>query len=496
MSVANRSDRSHYRRPPPSGRRSGRPSGSAAMMRHWRDHLDFLILSVLLILIALGGGSAFADTLSLIYVRLAAVAAMAAFALTPARAQWRTFRMPLILLALLAAIIAIQLVPLPPSIWSAMPGRAAYLDAASGLGGVQPWRPLSLTPDLTLNSLMSLVVPAAVLIGFVKLTAEPRRWLVIGFILLCIASMAIGVAQVAGGAKSVLYTYKRTYEGTAVGLLANRNHQGALLAALFPALRVWTLFPATDQRWAQRRLWLAIALGIVAVPVLLATGSRAGILLGVASLVVTLVLFAPRRRQRGGAAASPLQTRALQIGIPVLLVALVLATWRFGRALSIQRLVGGAPSIEDDLRFRFAPLVVRIIERTFPAGTGFGSFDPVFRQYEPDAILIGSYFNHAHNEVLEMLLTAGAAGAVLLVLFIAWWAISVIGALRDTTDQQARRLELLGGMVTGILMVASLVDYPLRTPLLGTWFAIACGWLCVRNTGTNTKAVARAAPLL
>ncbi|KQO54245.1 hypothetical protein ASF14_20130 [Sphingomonas sp. Leaf257] len=457
------------------------------MMRHWRDQLDFLILCALLILIALGGGSAFADTLSLIYVRLAAVAALVAFALTPAQAQWRTFCVPVILLVLLAVLITIQLVPLPPSIWSALPGRAPYLEAAAGLDGIQPWRPLSLTPDLTVNSLVSLVVPAAVLVGFVKLTADQRRWLVVAFILLCIASMAIGVAQVAGGKNSVLYTYKRTYEGTAVGLLANRNHQGALLAALFPALRVWTLFPVSDQRWARRRFWLAVAIGIVAVPVLLATGSRAGILLGVASLVVTLLLFAPNRAQRAGAWPSPLQARALQIGIPALLVVLVLATWWFGRALSIQRLVGGAPSLEDDLRFRFAPLVVHIIERTFPVGTGFGSFDPIFRQYEPDAILIDSYFNHAHNEVLEILLTAGAAGAVLLTLFVAWWVVSVIRALRDTANP-ARRLALLGGMVTGILMAASLVDYPLRTPLLGAWFAIGCGWLCVRNADAVAKA--------
>ena len=480
MSVANRSHqsgRSHHRRPAPSGRKSG--SGSASMLRHWRDHLDFLILSALLVLVALGGGSAFADTLSLIYVRLAAVAALVAFALTPARFGWQVFRMPMILLVLLAAIIGIQLVPLPPSIWTALPGRAAYLEAAAAMGGAQPWQPLSLTPDLTVNSLVSLIIPAVVLIGFAKLTADQRRWLVIGFVILCVASMAMGVAQVAGGVKSVLYTYKRTYEGTAVGLLANRNHQGALIAALFPALRVWTLSPTTDPRWAQRRLWLAVALGIIAVPVLLATGSRAGILLGVASLVVTFVLFTPRKR--GETTASPLQTRLLQIGIPVLLVTLVLATWRFGRALSIQRLIGGAPSVEDDLRFRFAPLVVRLIERTFPAGTGFGSFDPVFRQYEPDTILIGSYFNHAHNEVLELLLTAGAAGAVLLAAFILWWAASVIGALRDTANVQARRLALLGGMVTGILLVASLVDYPLRTPLLGAWFAIACGWLCARR---------------
>ena len=323
--------------------------GLLLFLHQWRSHTDFVFLAALLVLIALGGGSAFADTLSLIYVRLAAVAALVVFAVSGRTLHWTGIRTPLALSAVLAAIMVAQLVPLPPSLWTALPGRAAYLDAAF-MGQTQPWRPLSLTPDLTINSLVALVVPISVLVGFAKLTETERRWLVIGFVILGVASMALGVAQVAGGANSALYTYKRTYEGTTVGLLANRNHQGALLAALFPALRVWTLLPSSDPRWTQRRFWLAVALGIVAVPVLLATGSRAGILLGMASLVATFVLFGPRGKQRG-VALPRLQAWLMQIGIPVGLAAIVFVTWRFGRAMSIQRLAGGAPSIDDDLRF-------------------------------------------------------------------------------------------------------------------------------------------------
>lgn len=479
---SHQSGRTSHRSPSSQRSSHNQQRGSFAALRQWRSHTDFAFLAILLILVALGGGSAFADTLSLIYVRLAAVAALVVFAVSGRTLHWNGIRTPLALLAVLAAIMVAQLIPLPPSLWTALPGRAAYLEAATFMGQTQPWRPLSLTPDLTINSLVALVVPISVLIGFAKLTETERRWLVIGFVILGVASMALGVAQVAGGANSALYTYKRTYEGTTVGLLANRNHQGALLAALFPALRVWTLLPSSDPRWTQRRFWLAVALGIVTVPVLLATGSRAGILLGIASLIATFVLFAPRGKQRG-VAIPRLQARLMQIGIPVGLAAIVFVTWRFGRAMSIQRLTGGAPSIDDDLRFRFAPFVIRIIKETFPAGTGFGSFDPIFRQYEPDSILIGSYFNHAHNELLEVLLTAGAAGAILLAVFSAWWIVSVVGAFRDGQNRNARRLALLGAMITGILMAGSLVDYPLRTPLLEAWFAIGCGWLSARRVG-------------
>lgn len=473
---------------PPHNSRSHRVPGSARMPSRsavppwtdWRRQTDFLILSVLLVLVALGGGSAFADTLSLIYVRLAAVAALTAFLLTPAQADWRAFRVPFVLLALLAVLIAVQLIPLPPALWTALPGRAPYVEAATALGVAQPWRPLSLTPDLTANSLVSLVVPAAVLLGFAKIDAAQRQHLLLGFIILCLASMLLGVIQFAGGERSALYLYKRTYNGMPVGLLANRNHQAAMLACLFPALRVWTLSPAPSAKWMRNRAWLALAIGVAAVPVILATGSRAGILLALGSLIACFTLFSAGPR-RADTPATGLQSMWLRIGIPALLVAMVLATWRFGRALSIQRLTGQGPAVEEDLRFQFAPYVVRIIEASFPFGTGFGSFDPVFRQYEPDAALKNTFFNHAHNELLELLMTAGVAGAALLAAFLIWWIASLASALRTRPQTRYARYMLLGGTMIGTMLAASLVDYPLRTPLLEGWFAVACGWLCARR---------------
>jgi O-antigen ligase len=445
----------------------------------WKDRIDYIVIAILLILIALGGGSAFADTLSLLYVRPAAVVAIVIFCLTPARIDWRAIAVPLIMFVILAVIVAVQLVPLPPVIWTALPGRTPYLEATSLLGMAELWRPISLTPDLTLNSLVSLVVPAAVLLGFAKITPVQRRKLVVAFIILCCVSIVIGIAQFAGGDRSVLYSYKRTYNGMPVGLLANRNHQAAMLAAVFPALRAWTLSPAPNMHWAQRRIWVAVAIAVITVPVILATGSRAGILLGLGSLAASFALF-PSQSSRKGKNVF-VGNRFLRIGMPVILIAMVLATWRFGRALSIQRLAGGGPAVEEDLRFRFAPYVWRIVEKNFPIGTGFGSFDPLFRQYEPDAALKNTFFNHAHNELLELLMTAGLVGAALLIAFLAWWMVATVSALRVRSHTETTRLAVLGSIVIAILLAASLVDYPLRTPLLASWFAIACGWLSMRR---------------
>ena len=432
--------------------------------------------SALLLLSAIGGGSAFADTLSLLYLRPAAVLALLVMLLSRTPADWAIVRMPLILLAALAAIMMLQLVPLPPSIWPMLGGRSPYVQVAKLVGLPQPWRPLSLTPDLTANSLAALVLPCAVLVGFAKLHEEQRRRLAGALVALCCASAAWGVAQFASGSASALYLYARTHNGFPVGLLANRNHQAVLLALTFPALAVWSSRPTLTSSAARRRQWIALTSGILIVPVVLATGSRAGMVITAATIATTLFVFGLRPWTADARAG-----RLLRYGVPFVIVLAVVASYAGGRAYSIERLASIA-AIESDNRVQFAPVVVGIVRTTFPAGTGFGSFDPVFRQYEPDSDLDAAYFNHAHNDLLELIMTGGLPGLLVLIAFLIWWAQRLASAIRARERSEYRHFNLLGGIAIAALMGASLVDYPLRPPLLSAVLAVCCGWLAPRPT--------------
>jgi len=109
-----------------------------------------------------------------------------------------------------------------------------------------------------------------------------------------------------------------------------------------------------------------------------------------------------------------------------------------------------------------------------PIGAGFGSFNAVYRQFEPASLLSTIYMNQAHDEVLQLAIEGGIPAIVLLALFVLWWVRTGFRVVMTTPIGRRRTLALAGLASTLILMASSLVDYPLRTPLLGALFVICC----------------------
>src|SRR5690606_17001007 len=89
----------------------------------------------------------------------------------------------------------------------------------------------------------------------------------------------------------------------------------------------------------------------------------------------------------------------------VLLVAAIVASATLGRAVSLERAL--SLDFGQDLRREALPTVWAMTKLYFPIGSGVGTFDPVYRIHEPDSLLSISYFNHAHNDLLEVVLDGG-----------------------------------------------------------------------------------------
>lgn len=432
---------------------------------------SFALLGVMLALCWLAGGASRADVIGQMVVRGGAWAVLIIALLFCPLPTWRPIRGAAILVLLVVLLAAIQLIPLPPGVWQALPGRAMFSEAAAASGQAQPWRPWAIAPARAANALGSLIVPVVTLLLAGGLNNRGTRALVpmvLGFV---VAAMLVGLLQAAGGGLSnplINYTH-----GEVSGIFANRNHFALFLAMGCLLAPVWAFDRREAVGW---RAPLALGLVLLFALTILASGSRAGMALGALAIVLGAWL------SRTG--ISRTLRRAPRWAGPALLATAVLVVLGFvalavlaGRAESINRVL--ALDTADDMRSRALPTVWAMIGTYFPFGSGLGGFDPLFRVHEPFALLKPTYFNHAHNDFLEIVLDAGVPGLLLLLAGIAWWGWASVSAWRSRAT-----LSQLGSALILLVLIASAFDYPARTPTIMAMLSLAAVWLASGNTGT------------
>ena len=437
----------------------------------WRTRFNLTLLVVFLAIVLLFGGASRADVLGQAVVRFAAILMIAAVMLQLDREAWHRVRVPASFLLALTAVVAIQLVPLPPGIWASLPGRSIYVQALE-LGGIPPaWRPLSLTPDLTLNSLLAALPAFATILGLSLVRSHWSPMFVPVLLVGIAASALIGVVQISTGSP---YLYRITNLGSAVGFFANRNHEGLFIALAFPLLAGFAGFAGSRARVAART-WLAVSAAAAIFPLLLVTGSRGGLLLGIIGSVCGGAILYGAIRLRPWAHRVSSVRRWLIFGVPVALGAAAIFVFRyFGRDVAIQRIIGGDITT---VRADFLPIYKRMAEDFFPTGGGFGSFDTLFRVYEPHWALDRTYLNHAHNDLAELVIEGGAPALAVLLAFMIWYLIRCIKLWIRPVTGGDQLLGRVGSTVIAMIMLGSLVDYPLRTPIISVVFAMACYWI-------------------
>ena len=365
-----------------------------------------------------------------------------------------------------AALVVAQLIPLPPSIWQALPARDLLGEAA--IGEAQPWRPWAIVPGGAINALMSLAVPLTVFLMVTSMRDDERPLLFNIILGLIVAAMLLGLLQFSGaGFDNPLIN---DLPGMVSSSFANRNHFALLLAFGCLMLPVWAF--STGHR-SRGRVVIALGLSMLFFLTILATGSRVGMVLGVAALSASMVL-AQKGLRRELRHAPKWAFPALMAFILVLVVGMVLVAVAADRAVSIQRIV--EMDAEQDMRSRALPTVWMLVRSYFPLGAGFGSFDALFRANEPLDLLKPTYFNHAHNDFLEVALDAGLPGLLLLLLALWWWGRASIFAWRGEAGADDLRARAGSAMLL-LTVVASAFDYPTRTPMIMALLVIAAVWL-------------------
>lgn len=418
------------------------------------------------------GGGARDDIASLIIVRPGAVlvCGVALFLLT--RAHVAQHRFLLVFAGITILLAAAHLIPLPPGLWTMLPGREVVVETGRIAGVEDIWRPLTLTPTATWNALYSLAAPLAVLLLGIQLSREERFRLLPLLIALGLVSGLLGLLQVGGSSNGPLYFYRITNNGAAVGFFANRNHQAAYLACLFPMLAVYAAAGKTVESVRLRTL-LTGAIGIVLVPLLLVTGSRAGLVVGFVGLLAAPLLYRPIGPARG---AGPRRRMLVFAAVGGGVLALGAITALLARAEAIQRAI--LPQTTDEVRMQAWGPIADIAWRHLPFGSGAGSFETVFKVHEPDTFLRPTYLNHAHNDWLEVYMTFGAPGLMLLLVAAAAWfyATCRVWGPRASAGRDIGYARL-GSVALFLIALASTVDYPVRVPSIACFVVVFAIWL-------------------
>lgn len=433
--------------------------------RRFLPSLPFILFMVLLSALWLAGGASTPDAFGQVVVRSVAWILLIMKILFGGRLSFGEARATWIVLLAALLIALLQLIPLPPAIWTTMPGRALLLEASTASGQPQPWRPLSIVPAATINAASSLIVPLVTLVLLTSLRDKERTWLP-GVLLATVATSALlGLIQFAG--TPLNNPFINDTVGLVSGNFANRNHFALFMALGCLLTPTWMFMTGRRPGW---RAPVGLGLMLLLFLTIMASGSRAGLGLGLAAVVLGILIS--RQAVRKALERYPRWVfPALLAGVAAISLLVVGLSVMADRAISIDRIF--ALDQGQDMRRRGAPVVLAMIRDYFPFGSGLGGFDPMFRMHEPFALLKPTYFNHAHNDFLEIVLDAGFPGFVLLLAGLGWCFWTSVVAWRNKHDV----LPKLGSATMLLLIAGSLFDYPLRTPMMMAFAVVASVWL-------------------
>lgn len=377
----------------------------------------------------------------------------------PARAAW----VALAWFGLLAAVIAVALIPLPVSLWQSLAGRDELARELALAGVPIGARPISLDPEATLRALFALLPPLAIGLLMLGLHRHQQVRLLQGLLIVAIVSALLGLAQIASGPDSPLRWHAITNPGSAVGAFANRNHLATLLVVALPLaaaqmINAGARIVAGEQR---PRRTAALIVGIVAGVLLLLSlaiaQSRAGVLLAaIAACACALMLW--RRHEEDDRPRRGVKRWLALAGIGGLILAIQFGFWGLMQRFEADPM--------EDLRWTISRNTYQAAEHFGALGVGAGGFVAAYQSTEPPTDREGILINRAHNDWAEWRLEGGwpligviAFGVALLL----WHS---VGAWRERGDPAVWRRAAAIGL--WLVLLHSLSDYPLRTT------AIAC----------------------
>ena len=407
---------------------------------------------------------------------------------------FRKARWGLLLLGGWLAYLGLQCLPLPPEWIQLLSPKAHTMRTATAMAldlDMDAWQTLSMDPHASLaycfKSLGYACVFSLVLL-LVNTRSRLERLLQI-FVLSGTLQALYGSFMVLSEIEYSFFNPKTSNQGVTTGTFVNRNHfagyinlclaagMGLMIAKLggekLYTLRQWIRSIARLLLGEKTRLRIYLIIMVVA---LVMTHSRMGnsaffaSTLVVGSIGLLLMKNAPR-------------STVLFLASVIMLDLVIVGTW-FGLEKVVTRVEQTAvrasandvmPGETRDEVDRYAIDYARDYRLT---GSGGGTFYVAFPAYS-NRDVAGYYYDHAHNDYLEVLTETGVIGATLAGSLVLLSTGLALWAMRQREDPLMRGTAFAVGMTLFWAAMHSTVDFNLQIPAVAMTFSVflALAWV-------------------
>jgi len=419
------------------------------------------------------------DTILELFAIPAFLVALSSLVALPWAESKRPAEWALMLCLAIAIVPLLQLVPLPPWLWTRLPNREEMAGVFDLLGRELPWFPVSVAPSATWLSALSLLPPLAIFLGMIQFSYRERRLMNLILLGVGIIGAFVGLLQIAQGPSSPLRFFAYTNVNEAVGFFANRNHFASLVYVLLLYAAAWATDMAyttgswTDRRSIQTKSIATLTASFLVLVILVAaeamSRSRAGLGLTIVAIFGVFVLSLTDRRRAAG--VTPVK---LMLGSTIVATVFVVQ-------FVLYRILERFEDPLQDARTAIAHNTIAAANAYLPFGSGVGTFVSAYPTFEPPQDAIPNlYVNHAHNDFLELTLENGAVGAILVALFAIWFVMGSEKIWRRPLEN-IRPIDVLlaraATIAIALIIAHSFFDYPLRTGAMMAVFAFSCALL-------------------
>ena len=406
-------------------------------------------------------------------------------------------------------LLGLQLLPVPSWLASAL-----QFDTAGRQTPPHAWTTLSVDPYSTRLYLLKAIVLFAFYWLVLRLTCTAKRIETLAKVIVwcgCIQAV-LGIALFALNARYSIF-FVKVQHSSAAGTYVNHNHYAGYLEmalAVGIGLMMAKLEDRRARNWKQWvRDWLAVLISekarlrimlLIMVVSLIASRSRMGnaafffSLLIAGGIAIALSKRAPR--------AVVLFIASLVV-LDIVIIGSVVGLENVMRRIEQTRLLNvqsdaqrqeqrdaqvtdGAPGIAASRTARAHETVERqetleqrteaaraavTVVRSFPVfGTGGGTFHIAFMPFRPPELR--GYFDHVHNDFVEVAAETGLIGLVLLAFIVTHSAFRAVRILLMRHDPLARGMAFAALMGIIALMIHSAVDFNLQIPANAMLFLV------------------------